>query len=123
MRPSCEDRPATTPLLHPKSLPELPQVDLTEFPSAVREQVQEAYDAARANSRDANASGKLGMLLDLHRNRLTQDSDREASQQALRLTVGGWYFRRGFLGLVRRSRRDRQQRGHLRPPDQGCGEH
>jgi protein O-GlcNAc transferase len=50
-------------------LPELPQVDLTGFPSVVREQVQEAYDAARANSRDANASGKLGMLLDLYKRR------------------------------------------------------
>jgi tetratricopeptide (TPR) repeat protein len=51
------------------SLPELPQVDLTEFPSAVREQVQEANDAARANLRNANASGKLGMLLDLYKRR------------------------------------------------------
>jgi len=51
------------------SLPELPQVDLTDFPLAVREQVREAYDAARANSRDAKASGKLGMLLDLYKRR------------------------------------------------------
>jgi tetratricopeptide (TPR) repeat protein len=51
------------------SLPELPQLDMTEFPSVVREQVREAYDAARANSRDANASGKLGMLLDLYKRR------------------------------------------------------
>jgi len=59
------------PVLRPQtsSLPELPQVDLADFPSAVREQVQEACDAARANSRDANASGKLGMLLDLYKRR------------------------------------------------------
>lgn len=51
------------------SLPELPQLDLADFPSVIREQVQEAYDAARANSRDAKASGKLGMLLDLYKRR------------------------------------------------------
>jgi len=51
------------------SLPELPQVDLTDFPAAVRSQVEQAYAAARANSRDANASGKLGMLLDLYKRR------------------------------------------------------
>lgn len=50
-------------------LPELPKVDMTEFPSGVMEQVQEAYDTARANSRDANASGKLGMLLDIYKRR------------------------------------------------------
>lgn len=48
------------------SLPELPQVELTDFPSAVREQVQEAYAAARAHPKDADANGKLGMLLDLY---------------------------------------------------------
>jgi protein O-GlcNAc transferase len=59
------------PVLQAKtpSLPELPQLDLAEFPSAVREQVREAYGAARANSRDANASGKLGMLLELYKRR------------------------------------------------------
>jgi tetratricopeptide (TPR) repeat protein len=51
------------------SLSKLPELDMTEFPPVVREQVQEAYDAARANSRDANASGKLGMLLDLYKRR------------------------------------------------------
>lgn len=50
-------------------LPELPPVDVTDFPSAAREQVQEAFDAARADSGDANASGKLGMLLDLYKQR------------------------------------------------------
>jgi len=50
-------------------LPELPQLDLKEFDPVVREQVGEAYDAARANPRDASASGKLGMLLDLYKRR------------------------------------------------------
>jgi type IV pilus biogenesis/stability protein PilW len=49
--------------------PELPQLDLKEFDPAVREQVQEAYDAARANPHDAAASGKVGMLLDLYKRR------------------------------------------------------
>jgi tetratricopeptide (TPR) repeat protein len=50
-------------------LPDLPQLDLAEFSPVVREQVQEAYDAARANLRDADASGKLGMLLELYKRR------------------------------------------------------
>ncbi len=49
--------------------PDLPQVDLTEFPPVVREQIQQAYDAARANPSDANVSGKLGMLLDVYKRR------------------------------------------------------
>jgi tetratricopeptide (TPR) repeat protein len=51
------------------SLPELPQLDLADFPSVIREQVQEAYDAARSNPRDAKTSGELGMLLDLYKQR------------------------------------------------------
>ena len=39
------------------SLPELPQIDLTVFPSVIRGQVEKAYDAARAHPGDANASG------------------------------------------------------------------
>ncbi len=50
-------------------LPELPLLDPTEFPSVVKEQIQEAYDAVRADIRDAGASGKVGMLLDLYKRR------------------------------------------------------
>jgi tetratricopeptide (TPR) repeat protein len=51
------------------SRPELPQLDLKEFDLGVREQIQEAYNAARANPRDAAASGKVGMLLDIYKRR------------------------------------------------------
>jgi len=51
------------------SLPELPQIDLTVFPSVVREQVEKAFDAAHAHPNDAIASGELGMLLDLYKRR------------------------------------------------------
>ncbi len=34
-----------------------PPVDLSEFPSAVREQLKEAYESARTNPTDAGASG------------------------------------------------------------------
>ncbi len=50
-------------------LPALPEVDLTGFPPVVREQVKEAIDTARANPRNAGASGRLGMLLDLYKRR------------------------------------------------------
>jgi len=55
---------AQTPML-----PEVPRLDIADFPSEARQQVQQAYDAARAHARDAEASGKLGMLLDLYKRR------------------------------------------------------
>jgi tetratricopeptide (TPR) repeat protein len=45
---------------------DLPKVTLTDFPSEVRTQVQQAYEAAHQHPRDAEASGRLGMLLDLY---------------------------------------------------------
>jgi tetratricopeptide (TPR) repeat protein len=47
-------------------LPQLPILTLTDFPPEVRSQVQQAYDAAQRRSRDSEAVGKLGMLLDLY---------------------------------------------------------
>ena len=55
---------AQTPML-----PELPRLAIADFPSEARQQIHQAYDAARANPRDANASGKLAMLLDLYKRR------------------------------------------------------
>lgn len=49
--------------------PDLPQIHLSDFPPVIREQVGNAYDAARAHPKDAEASGKLGMLLDLYKHR------------------------------------------------------
>jgi tetratricopeptide (TPR) repeat protein len=51
------------------SPPDLPAIDLSEFPVPVQEQIQEAHGAARSSPRDANANGKLGMLLDLYKRR------------------------------------------------------
>jgi tetratricopeptide (TPR) repeat protein len=51
------------------SSPDLPPVDLTQFPAVVQEQIREAYTAARANPHDADANGRLGMLLDLYKRR------------------------------------------------------
>jgi len=47
-------------------LPDLPKLAIANFLPEVRSQVQDAYDAARQRSEDAEASGKLGMLLDLY---------------------------------------------------------
>lgn len=48
------------------ALPDLPVLDMAKFLPAVRERIQPAYDVARANPKDAAASGNLGMLLDAH---------------------------------------------------------
>jgi type IV pilus biogenesis/stability protein PilW len=87
---------ATVLLGQTSSLPELPQLDLADFPSVIREQVQEAYDAARANSRDAKASGKLGMLLDLYKRR---ESAAICYARAHQLDPGafGWLYYLGSL--------------------------
>jgi superkiller protein 3 len=50
-------------------LPDLPQVDSSVFPPVIREQVEKAYDSARAHPDDAGPSGELGMLLDLYKRR------------------------------------------------------
>jgi tetratricopeptide (TPR) repeat protein len=78
------------------SLPELPPVDLTEFPPVVREQVQEAYEAARTNPRDANASGRLGMLLDLYKRRESAATFYERAHQ-LDPTAFPWLYYLGSL--------------------------
>lgn len=45
---------------------DLPKLTLTDLPPEVRTQVQQAYDSAYEHSKDAEASGRLGMLLDLY---------------------------------------------------------
>src|SRR6266567_688627 len=47
-------------------LPDLPKLVTANFLPEVRSQVQLAYDAARERPQDAEAAGKLGMLLDLY---------------------------------------------------------
>jgi hypothetical protein len=47
------------------SLPELPKLVVAGFLPEVRSQVQQAYDSPRAHPKDAQASGALGMVLDL----------------------------------------------------------
>jgi tetratricopeptide (TPR) repeat protein len=47
-------------------VPDLPKVTVTDLPAEVRDQVREAYDRALRDARAADASGKLGMLLDLY---------------------------------------------------------
>ena len=49
--------------------PDLPQINLNEFPPVTREQVEKAYEAVRAHPNEAEANGELGMLLDLYNRR------------------------------------------------------
>lgn len=49
-----------------QTAPEVPQVDVANFPPETREQLETAYAAARKNPQDAAAVGRLGMLLDLY---------------------------------------------------------
>src|SRR5205807_1284249 len=46
------------------SAPEIPQVNIAGLPQANQEQAAQAYAAARKQPQDADAVGKLGMLLD-----------------------------------------------------------
>lgn len=47
-------------------LPDLPQLEIDHFLPSIRQQVQRAYVAARANPTNAAANGKLGMVLDAY---------------------------------------------------------
>jgi tetratricopeptide (TPR) repeat protein len=48
------------------SFPNLPRLDMDTFLPAVRQQVQQAVAAAESNPKDADASGRLGMILDAY---------------------------------------------------------
>src|SRR5215813_6618642 len=52
-----------TPGLLAQTLPELPPLTVENFGPAIREQAQKAYNEARARPRDAEANGRLGMVL------------------------------------------------------------
>src|SRR5438132_6149421 len=56
------------------SLPDLPTLILSNFRPEVRSQVRQAYDLALQHPKQAEASGNLGMLLDLY------DRPKDASQ-------------------------------------------
>jgi tetratricopeptide (TPR) repeat protein len=49
--------------LQAQSLPDLPQPVFDKFAPEIREQLRKSYDAAKANPRDAEAVGRLGMTL------------------------------------------------------------
>ena len=46
-----------------ENLPAIPKLDIEHYKPQVRAQLQSAYDAARSRPMDADANGKLGMLL------------------------------------------------------------
>ena len=46
------------------SLPRLPQIDMSNYLPAIQQQIERAYEAARANPKNASANGELGMMLD-----------------------------------------------------------
>src|SRR5215470_11979237 len=52
-----------TPRLLAQDLPALPPLTVENFGPAIREQAQKAYNEARARPRDAEANGRLGMVL------------------------------------------------------------
>lgn len=52
--------------LRPAELPGLPDLKISDFQPAIRKQVQQADAAAHARPRSADASGKLGMVLDAY---------------------------------------------------------
>lgn len=45
----------------------LPRIDISSFQPAVRAQMEPVYEAARANPKDADRVGKLGMMLEAYR--------------------------------------------------------
>ncbi len=63
--PASADRgPDQTPAAD--ALPALPRLDLNGFLPAIQQQVQQAYDNARAHPENADANGTLGMVFDAY---------------------------------------------------------
>jgi len=78
------------------AVPELPRLSLDNFSPGIQEQIREAYSYARSHPRDANASGRLGMVLQTYG--LFQEAAvcyRRAGQ--LEPTVFQWAY---YLGVV-----------------------
>src|SRR6266852_473317 len=48
---------------HERDLPDLPRLTIANFRPQIRDQVQRAYDDAKARPKDAESNGRLGMLL------------------------------------------------------------
>jgi tetratricopeptide (TPR) repeat protein len=84
--------------------PDLPQIDLSEFPPVIREQVGKAHDAARAHPRDAEANGELGMLLDVYKRREFAAACYERAHQ-LDPQSFRWLY---YLGSLRTGQGDRE---------------
>lgn len=63
---STEGGNAQTPASTEFAPPEVPQVNIADLPRETQAQVAQAYAAARKQPKDADAVGKLGMLLDLY---------------------------------------------------------
>jgi len=78
------------------AVPELPRLSLDNFSPGIQEQIREAYSYARSHPRDANASGRLGMVLQTYG--LFQEAAacyRRAGQ--LEPTIFQWAY---YLGVV-----------------------
>lgn len=83
--------------------PWLPTFSLEDFPREVRQQVQQAYEFASTHPNDAEAVGKLAMLLDLYHR--PQDSVRcyERARQLSPRTFK-WLYYEGILRLHEKER-------------------
>ncbi|HEV8132509.1 MAG TPA: hypothetical protein VGQ81_14780, partial [Acidobacteriota bacterium] len=83
-------------LIQAEIIPHLPHLELQNFAAPIRQQVQKAYDEARARPRDAGASGRLAMLLQTY-------SQYEAAavcyQRTRQLEPGKWKWTY-YLGTV-----------------------
>jgi len=79
-----------------ESLPDLPLLSIDDFPREVRQQVHQAYKEASAHPDDAEASGKLAMLLDLY-NRPDDAARCYERAEQLGPSVFKWYYYEGIL--------------------------
>src|SRR5271157_1311657 len=84
-------------------LPDLPRLSIDDFPREVRQQVQQAYEAASAHPLDPEASGKLAMLLDLY-NRPDDAARCYQRAQQLGPHVFKWFYYEGILRSRQKNR-------------------
>jgi tetratricopeptide (TPR) repeat protein len=77
-------------------LPEIPRLDIAVFPPETQKQVQQAYESALLHPGDAEASGKLGMVLDLY-NRLDEGAACYQRAHSLDSRAFKWLY---YLGML-----------------------
>jgi tetratricopeptide (TPR) repeat protein len=102
----CGNRLGVTVSLAEDSLPPLPTITPETFPPHLSDKIRRIYEAAVANPQDAEASGKLGMILAAYQN---SDQRAEICYRRARLLAPESFRWAYYLGSVQAARGEHEE--------------